>query len=95
MRVSSSTNSFKKQKERQSRSFGDLATSMPRRQRETRANAGGKRGVVGEKEVTFAPSKPQNKRRPQQQEGGEGGGGRSVGRGKDRRSASGNVFRRM
>ena len=95
MRVSSSTNNFKKQKERQSRSFGDLAISMPTRQRDTGASAGGKGGVVGEKEITFAPAKAQNKWRPQQQDDGEGSGGRQMGRGKDRRSASGNVFRRM
>lgn len=99
MRVSSTKpNHAKQQRERQSRSFGDLATSLPSRQGRDVGNAGGRGGVVGEKEVTFAPVKAQEKGgRPQRGEGGDGGGdgGRAVGRGKDRRSASGNVFRRM
>ena len=94
MRVSSSTQNFKKQRERQSRAFGDLASSMPSRDRQGQRGGGGG-GAVGEKEVTFAPSKPE-KRRPQQSGGGETeSGGRRFGRGQDRRSASGNVFRRM
>jgi ribosome biogenesis protein ENP2 len=98
MRVSSSNQAFKKQKERASKSFGDLASSLPALSARERQSGGGM--VVGEKEVTFAPTKPQKKGRQQQQQydnGGQDGGGRSNKRGsfKDRRSASGNVFRRM
>ncbi|KAK0354553.1 Small ribosomal subunit biogenesis [Friedmanniomyces endolithicus] len=91
MRVSSSNTAFKKQKDRQSKSFGDLASDLPAKQRasDARANWG---NSVGEKEVTFAPSKPP-KQRPQQEINADAGRDRA--RGKDRRSASGNVFRRM
>ncbi|TKA67058.1 hypothetical protein B0A55_10411 [Friedmanniomyces simplex] len=91
MRVSSSNQAFKKQKERQSKSFGDLASNLPAKQRasDARATWG---NAVGEKEVAFAPSKPQ-KQRPQQEINADAGRDRA--RGKERRSASGNVFRKM
>ncbi|KAI7341195.1 nucleolar protein 10 [Hortaea werneckii] len=95
MRVSSSTNDFKKQKNRQSKSFGDLASSLPARQRDVGGNRGTRGGVVGEKEVTFAPEK-KGKKRAGEEDGGAGG--RQASRGqkeKERRSASGNVFRRL
>lgn len=96
MQVSSSRPQDRQRaKQKQSRSFGDLASSMPARER----GAGGRdRGdVVGAKEVTFAPSS--GKKGKQRQGGGEGGdGGRKFGRGKvekNRRSASGNVMRNL
>jgi len=92
MRVSSSTQNFQKQRDRQSKVFGDLASSLSTRDRQSDGGAG-RGGVVGEKEVTFAPSKP-TKKRPQQSSDAADGG-RRVGRGQERRSASGNVFRRM
>ncbi|KAK4549448.1 hypothetical protein LTR36_006445 [Oleoguttula mirabilis] len=120
MRVSSTTTkagNFKQQRERQSRSFGDLqagGAGLPSRQRQRDGagggasgggRGGGAGGVVGAKEVTFAPVKVQKSGRggrPQQEqrEGGDGGGdgggaGRQGKRGNDRRSASGNVFRRL
>lgn len=95
MRVSSSANTFKRQKERQSKSFGDLqTTSHPSRERQAGGSAR-RGGVVGEKEVSFAPSKPPKKGRVQQSGPGGDDNGRYMGRGKDRRSASGNVFRRL
>lgn len=90
MRVSSSSSDARWQKERQSRSFGELASSMPARERAGGSASRG--GVVGEKEVTFAPAKKE-KRRPQTQINADAG--REAARGKERRSASGNVFRRM
>lgn len=90
------------QQNRRERTFGSLAAGVKDSGRggpQSRAREG---GVVGEKEVTFAPAKVQ-KRRPERNgyEGAAGGGGeegdngRKFSRGKERRSASGNVFRRM
>lgn len=98
MQVSSSGKDARRQKSNAGRSFGDLASRAPDRT-EKRSGAGRGGDVVGEKEVTFAPTKVQ-KKRPSGNGGGasEGGGGRTAARGKetkDRRSASGNVFRRM
>lgn len=94
MQVSSSGKDARRQKDRAGRSFGDLASRAPGR---TEKRAIGARGdVVGEKEVTFAPTKVQ-KKRPSTGPS-EGGNGRTATRGKDtkdRRSASGNVFRKM
>ncbi|EMC99516.1 hypothetical protein BAUCODRAFT_64225 [Baudoinia panamericana UAMH 10762] len=96
MRVSSSNPSARKIQRPSDRSFGEMASSLPLRERSNGAAQSGKGGVVGEKEVTFAPSQPQKGRRPT-----DGGNERTsdrrkdVGRGKDRRSASGNVFRKM
>lgn len=99
MRVSSSAQNARPQ-QRKDRSFGDLASSLPNRQRRTGGGGGfGDDRPFGEKEITFEPSKPQKKNRRMQSDGdGRDGGadnGRKVSRGKDRRSASGNVFRRM
>lgn len=100
MQVSSSNNAaLKQQRARQSRSFGDLASSLPSRERgEAGDRAGG--GAVGAKAVTFAPAQKSAGRRQQQQRvlGDEGRqvGKKHGGRGwKERRSASNNVFRRM
>jgi len=71
------------------RSFGEQVSSMRGRPREKvgRKNpAGGGRGVMGERQVTFFATSGRRGR------GGQGGGrGRPAG---ERRSASGNVFRR-
>ncbi|CAZ84440.1 unnamed protein product [Tuber melanosporum] len=72
------------------RSFGEQVSSIKDRPREkVRNNADGGRGVMGEREVTFFTTSGRK---------GRGGrGGQSGGRGKpasERRSASGNVFRR-
>ncbi|KAH9837525.1 ribosome biogenesis protein ENP2-like [Teratosphaeria destructans] len=86
MRVSSSKQAFKMQKERQNKSFGDLASSLPSREKQS----GGRRGEeVGEKSVSFIPSSGKKK----QNESKFDQGGWS--RGKERRSASGNTFRKM
>ncbi|KAK5680075.1 Small ribosomal subunit biogenesis [Elasticomyces elasticus] len=91
MRVSSSNPALKKQRERLSKSFGDLASSLPAKERAGNARATWG-NAVGEKEVTFAPMKTQ-KQKPQQEVNADAG--RERARGKDRRSASGNVFRKM
>lgn len=95
MRVSSSTQK-KARPQSYNKSFGDLASTLPARQRSNGAGRSDEK-PFGEKEITFAPSKPQKKqgRRPQQETDGGADNGRKVGRGKERRSASGNVFRRM
>ncbi|KAK4996799.1 Small ribosomal subunit biogenesis [Elasticomyces elasticus] len=77
------------------RSFGALAEKLRSapggRSQSSRTVIGGG-GGVGEKEITFEPVKVSKKK---SQEGrNEESGGRRVGRG-DRRSASGNVFRRI
>lgn len=97
MRVSSSAQSARPQ-QRKDRSFGDRASSLPNRQRRTGGGGGfGDDRPFGEKEITFEPSKPQKKNRRSDGDGQDGGAdnGRKVSRGKERRSASGNVFRRM
>ncbi|KAH0158791.1 hypothetical protein KCU67_g7372, partial [Aureobasidium melanogenum] len=79
---------------RRDRSFGSLAQNL-RDQPKSSIRSG---GVVGEKEVTFAPQKVQKRpQRPRESYGGDidDGNGRKVPRGKERRSASGNVFRGM
>lgn len=92
MRVSSSNaRTSKGSKNRQDRSFADLAANLSARPRGDRM-AGDKGGVVGEKEVTFAPAKKEKRRFV---EADQHDGGMRTHRGKDRRSASGNVFRRM
>ncbi|KAF2149440.1 WD40 repeat-like protein [Myriangium duriaei CBS 260.36] len=73
---------------RRDASFGARAAEMG--SRSGRAPRGGA-GVVGEKSVTFEPGK---KPRPQRRWEGEQDGGRKEGRGQ-RRSASGNYFRKM
>lgn len=93
MVVSSSNARNRPQEKRRDRSFGALAAGLSEKQRLT----GGRRGgEVGEKEITFAPARVEKKRPQRRDEGAdEGDNGRKVGRGKERRSASGNVFRRM
>lgn len=95
MRVSSSARKGGRPQERRgNQSFGDLASSLPTRQ--SRGAAASKAGnVFGEKEITFAPSRPDKKKHNSTSEGGDGTSGRQAKRGNDRRSASNNVFRRM
>jgi ribosome biogenesis protein ENP2 len=93
MRVTSSSRKTGPPRDRKGTSFGDLKSSLPRDQ--GHANGSAKNGdVFGEKEITFAPAKAQKKsnRFPAEREDDVG---RSSKRGKERRSASGNVFRRM
>ncbi|KAK3074697.1 Small ribosomal subunit biogenesis [Teratosphaeriaceae sp. CCFEE 6253] len=93
MRVSSSNQAVRKQKDlRQKKSFGDMASGLPARERKSDARAAWG-NAVGEKEVSFAPAKQEKRQRPQQ--GVNADAGRERARGKDRRSASGNVFRKM
>lgn len=84
MRVSNTSSRDNKFKSRQQRSFGDLAADQPARERKS-----GRRQdeVVGDREVTFVPQK---KGKPK-----ETFDKTTSGRFKDRRSASGNVFRRI
>ncbi|KAF1823693.1 uncharacterized protein K489DRAFT_318514 [Dissoconium aciculare CBS 342.82] len=93
MRVSSSSRKAAPQRDHKGTSFGDLKSSLPSDRGNTNGSA--KHGdVFGEKEITFAPSKSQKKTNRFQGER-EDDVGRSSKRGKERRSASGNVFRRM
>ena len=89
----SNKSAIDKQRARQAKSFGDLASGLASKDG---SGGGGRKGeVVGEKEVTFAPSKPVKK---QHRAVEDGGSGREIPRGKEkkaRRSASGNTFRRM
>lgn len=86
-------------------SFGDMARALPARGGRASDRKG---GVVGEKSVTFAPAPAQSgsSSRGARHTGGGGGdrevddggvgrNGRQTPRRQDRRSASGNVFRRM
>ncbi|KAF1349941.1 WD repeat protein [Delphinella strobiligena] len=88
------------QTKQRDRSFGSLAAGLKDRSDNSRTRQG---GVVGEKEITFAPARVQKK--PYQRRNGDSGdaaggdeapdNGRKLSRGKERRSASGNVFRKM
>lgn len=84
------------------KSFGARAVSaggnMGRQKGPTGARANGSSGgIVGEREITFTPSdSKKHAKNARSQQGTEGDNGRERQRGaKDRRSASGNVFRRM
>ena len=93
MQISSSnSNNVKQQRARHWKSFGDLASGLSARSGNRIAGERGG-GAVGEKEVTFAPSKQGKKqhRAPERSESN----GRDAARGKERRSASGNTFRKM
>lgn len=92
MVVSNSKPGRRPQEQRRDRSFGDLAQGMGDRRQNGR---GGRREEVGEKEVTFAPQKVEKKQYRSRDDGDEGDNGRKFSRGKERRSASGNVFRKM
>ena len=81
-----SSSDTRKAKPEQNRSFGARATSLG----SGRKNSGRSAGLVGEKQMTFAP---QQNRKMLRQESTETSG-RKFTR-KDRRSASGNVFRNM
>lgn len=84
-----SSSSRKPGQNHRDRSFGARASHLKDRPRENR-NAGGS-AIVGEKEITFAP---EGKEKPQRKQVDEEEGGRQFKR-KERRSASGNTFRKM
>ena len=89
MQVSSShSQRSRHQSQKQSRSFGDRANSMPAKTHRF-ANAD-QRGAVGEKAITFAPTKQQGRTRHSNPEEGRE---RSRAKVNARRSASGNVMR--
>lgn len=75
------------------KSFGDraLLASSPHSSRVRKGTRNGGRGVTGEKQVTFFPTAAGKARKDTGGRGGEGSRGRPA---KERRSASGNVFRR-
>ncbi|GAM89784.1 hypothetical protein ANO11243_078230 [Dothideomycetidae sp. 11243] len=87
-----SSSSGKPPPRRRDASFGARAADLADRPGRAPRGAG---GVVGEKSVTFAPARPQQRRQRPRPEGDEGSSGRTSKRGADRRSASGNVFRKM
>lgn len=77
------------------RSFGARASNLKDNNKGRNDKRAGGAAVVGEKEMTFAPARKEKQQRPRQADaGGEEMGGRSFKR-KDRRSASGNTFRKM
>ncbi|KAF3389518.1 Ribosome biogenesis protein ENP2 [Penicillium rolfsii] len=80
MQVSSSTRT----NSTRDRSFGSRAQNMKTKQRPTRTN-----GVVGEREVSFMPASKSKKQKPEVQYD------KTEFRAKERRSASGNTFRKM
>ncbi|RPA96151.1 WD40 repeat-like protein [Choiromyces venosus 120613-1] len=84
-------------KRNREKSFGERVSSIKDRPREADRRVG--RGVMGEREVTFFASSSRRGRGGHEGggRGGRGGGGQGGGRGRpagERRSASGNVFRR-
>jgi ribosome biogenesis protein ENP2 len=80
MQISSSTRT----NSTRDRSFGSRAQNMKTKQRPTRTN-----GVVGEREVSFMPASKSRKQKPEVQYD------KTEFRAKERRSASGNTFRKM
>ena len=80
MQVSSSTRTSSTR----DRSFGSRAQNMKSKQRPTRTNA-----VVGEREVSFMPASRSKKQKPEVQYD------KTEFKAKERRSASGNTFRKM
>jgi ribosome biogenesis protein ENP2 len=104
MRVSNSNTSAKgglqqRQQRMADQSFGARVLDMPARESRNGGAGGnnGKRDVVGDKMVTFEPTrKPQRSRFGQPAGDASNDNGRKSFRGgNDRRSASGNTFRRM
>ncbi|GME51488.1 hypothetical protein GTA08_BOTSDO01925 [Neofusicoccum parvum] len=79
--------------DRRDKSFGARAANLREKTRDGRGAAAGRGGVVGEKEITFAPAKKEKQQRPRETHD-DGEQGRSFKR-KERRSASGNTFRKM
>lgn len=80
-----SSSSMRRPQQSRDRTFGARAASLKDRRGAGAARAG---GVVGEREIAFAPAKEGKGGREESE------GGWNVGR-KDRRSASGNTFRRL
>lgn len=93
MRVSNSNTSNKASQQRTTdQSFGARASNLPGPRERKSAGRG---GVVGDKVITFEPTKKQRRQPYSQLNGDAGDSGRKESRGKDRRSASGNTFRKM
>jgi len=88
MHVSSSTTSKKTARPAHDRSFGSMVEHLRPTERHKRSGAGG--GVFGEKVITFEPTK-----KSKAPVNGAGYDSPGLSRSKDRRSASGNTFRRM
>jgi ribosome biogenesis protein ENP2 len=105
MLVSSSSSTkpkpHQRHQERRERAFGELASSLPSRGSDGyRQDSGGRAmgGIVGEKQVSFVPSKKSSKKARMETEGVERAGGKrqgGSGRDRGRRSASGNVMRQL
>lgn len=98
MRVSSASNGRERKPNTQtSQTFGDLASSGKRRQDGNGRDRSFKQDeVLGEREISFVPSKSKKKTAPTSFPSRDSRDeGRAQARGKERRSASGNVFRRM
>lgn len=89
MQVSSSTKKGGNQP--RDRSFATRVEKSRGKERSWTSRGG---GAVGEKEVTFAPQGKSKGQKPGQEDRREGGGRENF-RSKERRSASGNTFRRM
>ena len=85
-----------RERERKNKSFGEQVSSMKDRPREKVGKKNPGRGVMGERQVTFFATSGRKGRDGQGQGQGQGGsgGGRRGRPGSERRSASGNVFRR-
>lgn len=96
--VVSNSKGKKQPQNKRDRSFGSLAAGL--KDRGGNGDRVRQGGVVGEKEVTFAPAKVEKKKFERRDGGaggydGEGDNGRKFSRGKERRSASNNTFRQM
>ncbi|KAF2804662.1 uncharacterized protein BDZ99DRAFT_451811 [Mytilinidion resinicola] len=85
------SSSKRKPAQTRDRSFGERAAGFKEKKV---SYSGDSRGVVGEREITFAPVKEKKERPKGREERSERSGGQRHDR-KDRRSASGNVFRGM
>jgi ribosome biogenesis protein ENP2 len=88
------SSSKRKPQQNRDRSFGERAASFKEKKP---SYGGGSRGIVGEREITFTAAK-EKKERPREREEREVRSDRNGGQRhdrKDRRSASGNVFRKM
>ena len=77
------------------RSFGTRLASLPEQERSSKGLMTKAPMVSGEKAITFAPGSGKKQRPGLGKEGGEAGEKSETPQRKNRRSASGNVFRRM
>ncbi|OCK76216.1 WD40 repeat-like protein [Lepidopterella palustris CBS 459.81] len=86
------SSSAPKPKQSRDRSFGARAASL--KEKKVPFASGSSKAIVGEREITFAPAKKEKATRRNGDDGHAGSSAQRHDR-KDRRSASGNVFRRM